>query len=160
MEEAGEVVAAARLSALPALQNAAKEYEARKRREQIESGISLSKGQAPAMLLAILAAIERLVNDTSFPLYIRAYGWYRLFRHWASLRFDDTMGCDLNSLTLRARGVAGLLHRTKTSGPDKSVAVLPFCEFRSVDRGPMVKSWIGDLAGRIVSPEGLLTMLT
>ena len=60
------------------------------------------------------------------PAFHRAYAWYRCFRHWASLRFHDTCGIHgPSSLQKLARGVYGELHRTKTTGPDKQISVLP-----------------------------------
>ena len=41
----------------------------------------------------------------------RGYSWYRCFRHWGSLRFDDTSGLDPSSLERRARGVFELLKK-------------------------------------------------
>ena len=49
----------------------------------------------------------------------------RLFRHWSSLRWDDTQALAPHSLQRRARGVVGSLERTKTSGPGKTIQVLP-----------------------------------
>ena len=73
----------------------------------------------------LLEALELAVGDTQLPLSRRGYAWNRLFRHWASLRFDDTAGLAPETLQRRARGVYGLLKQTKTSGPDKKTAVLP-----------------------------------
>ena len=42
------------------------------------------------------------------------------------MRFDDTLGVCPGSIVERARGVAGHLERTKTSGPGKAMSVLPF----------------------------------
>ena len=41
------------------------------------------------------------------------------------MRFDDTVGLAPSSLTMRARGLFGLLKSTKTSGPDKRISALP-----------------------------------
>ena len=41
------------------------------------------------------------------------------------MRFDDTSGLCPGSLARRSRGVFGLLKRTKTSGPDKQISLLP-----------------------------------
>ena len=77
------------------------------------------------MVLAILAAFEEMVVDTNAALYPRAFAWYRLFRHWSSLRWDDTQALSPHSLQRRARGVVGNLERTKTSGPGKAAKALP-----------------------------------
>ena len=73
----------------------------------------------------MLAAIERYILDPAEPLFCRAYGSYRLTRHWASLRFSDTLGLAPGHLVAKARGFSGSLTRTKTSGADKKMAVLP-----------------------------------
>ena len=62
------------------------------RAKQAEGEGEVSKGQAPPLFLALLAAMERYVLDTSQPLYCRAYGAYRLTRHWALLSSLDTLG--------------------------------------------------------------------
>ena len=68
-------------------------------------------------MLYLLAELESVVRDEDRPLYQRAFAWYRLFRHWASLRWDDTQALLPSRLERRSRGVYGQLERTKTSGP-------------------------------------------
>ena len=63
--------------------------------------------------------------DSTLPLFHRAYAWYRLTRHWASLRFHDTSGMPPATMARRARGLVGVLERTKTSGADKGTRQLP-----------------------------------
>ena len=65
------------------------------------------------------------MRDEGRPVYHRTFAWYRLFRHWASLRWDDTQALLPFSLGRRARGVFVLLARTKTSGSGKTLTVLP-----------------------------------
>lgn len=77
------------------------------------------------MLLYLLEALELVVRDEQRPLYNRAFAWYRLFRHWGALRWDDTQALPPGKLERRSRGVFGLLERTKTSGPGTSLTVLP-----------------------------------
>ena len=77
------------------------------------------------MPLTVLVALEQRVAQESKPLFIRAYAWYRLLRHWCSLRYSDAEGCSPQSLRTRARGVYGFLERTKTTGSDKDASVLP-----------------------------------
>ena len=48
-----------------------------------------------------------------------------MIRHCASLRFSDTLGLAPCHLTAKARGYSGALTRTKTSGADRKMAVLP-----------------------------------
>ena len=90
-----------------------------------KNGERKKKTQAPPLLLMILIALEMAVLDTTRPLYHRAFAWYRLFRHWASLRWDDTQGLVPSTFERRTRGVFGLLERTKTSGPGKRQDHLP-----------------------------------
>ena len=73
LEEAGEVPLAQKLSSLDALLNAVKELETA-RAKQAEGEGETSRGQAPPLFLAVLAAMERYVLDPSQPLYCRAYG--------------------------------------------------------------------------------------
>ena len=125
LEEAGEVLEENRLYKHPSLASLAKEATASRARAQASSEGKSDKKQAPPLPLALLAALEDVVNELDRPVFHRCYAWYRLFRHWASLRFDDTSGLSPASLTRRARGVRGVLRRTKTSGPDKQISLLP-----------------------------------
>ena len=63
--------------------------------------------------------------DVGQPAYVRAVAWFNLFRHWAALRWDDTVGLKPSSFQRRARAVFAKLTRSKTSGPDKQVSILP-----------------------------------
>ena len=131
LEEAGEVPEGKRLSDDPALSNAAAENKTLPRRGP------RAQQQAPPMVLTVLAALEDLVVDEGAQLYPRAFAWYRLFRHWSSLRWDDTQALLPASLERRARGVVGKLERTKTSGRGKNQLVLPvFVSDRAFLRTP------------------------
>ena len=123
-EEAGEVALADKIATLDAVEGATKEFETR-RAAQSEAEGAKGRRQAPQMLLVLLAAIENVVVDESIPIYIRGYAWYRLLRHWASMRFSDGCGLSPANLKMRSRGLFGLLSRTKTSGSDKLMSVLP-----------------------------------
>ncbi|CAE8672430.1 unnamed protein product [Polarella glacialis] len=77
--------------------------------------------KAPLYFLSLLVAMELFVACVDFPLYYRAFAWYKLVKVWASLRSDDCMGlqpCHLKSI---AGGIEFLLERTKTSGPGRRV---------------------------------------
>merc|ERR1712127_565783 len=142
LEEAGEVPEGQRLSDNPALSNAAAENKILPRRGP------RAQQQAPPMVLAVLAALEALVVDEHAQLYPRAFAWYRLFRHWSSLRWDDTQALLPGSLERRARGVVGKLERTKTSGRGKNQQVLPvFVSDRAFLRTPWLDAglvlWMG-----------------
>ena len=125
LETAGEVKAADCLHKLPALTGAAKEATTQKARDQQRDGNGPTQRQAPPLLIALVVAFEAAVGDEQRPVFERCYAWYRLLRHWASLRFDDTAGLPPQTLELRTRGLVGVLHRTKTSGADKSMSCLP-----------------------------------
>ena len=56
----------------------------------------------------------------------RFFAGFRLWRHWTSMRFDDTCGVRPDQVHDLARGWAGSLERTKTSGPGKALQVLPW----------------------------------
>ena len=79
-----------RVEAHPSISSAAKEAEEARAQEASSHGEKAGRGQAPPFPLAMLAAVEGVVVSEDAPLYHRAYAWYFLFRHWGSLRFDDT----------------------------------------------------------------------
>ena len=124
-EAAGEVEAPDRLSSRQSLANAALEAAAQKAREADAAGETRDKHQAPALPLVLVVHLERVVLDLRRPVYQRAFAWYRLVRHWSSLRFDDTLGLSPQAIQQRARGILAILRRTKTSGPDKQRQALP-----------------------------------
>ena len=124
LEEAGEVEKQDRLCESPALANAVKEL-GRAAAEEAAKKDAESKGQAPQLPLVLLVDLERVVLDPRRTTFQRAFAAFRLLRHWGSLRWDDTQGLPPSSLEWRARGVTGLLKRTKTSGPGKPLEVLP-----------------------------------
>jgi len=142
LEEAGEVPEAERLYCNPALTNAEKEFSLAAAATAAQtSGSRQTRGQAPQLPLAVLAALERVVLDTELPAYHRAFAGFRLLRHWSSLRWDDTQGLPPSSLEERARGVTGTLDRTKTSGRGKLHQVLPV--FWSLG-AHLEKPWLGE----------------
>ena len=138
MEEAGEVPPEGQISKDPAVDNAVKEAALR---VALAAGPQTSRGQAPQLPLCLLVAWEEAVHDAKRPVYERAFAAFRLLRHWASLRWDDTQGLAPSTLQRRARGLAGLLERTKTSGPGKTIQVLP-C-FVS-EEAWVVKPWLDE----------------
>lgn len=130
LEEAGEVETSARLSSLTSVANFVK--EARLATEVEEARLNEaqhrnppSNDQAPQLPLKLVVGFEDVVSDPSRPLFQRAFAWYRLVRHWSSLRWDGTQGIHPASLDRRARGLHALLEKSKTSGPGKRIKVLP-----------------------------------
>ena len=92
------------------------------------------------MLLSVIARIESVVVDEDARPFARFYAWYRLVRHWSAMRFDDTLGVCPGSTAERARGIAGCLERTRTSGPGKAMRVLPF--FVSDEAWVRERAWL------------------
>ena len=123
LEEAGEVAEADRLHCDPSLNNAQKELSVAAAAQNPGSG--QTRGQAPQLPVAVLAALERTVLSSELTDYHRAFAGFRLLRHWSSLRWDDTQGLPPSSLEGQARGVTGTLDRAKTSGRGKQQQVLP-----------------------------------
>ena len=68
-EVSGEVPYVGRLAQLPALPNATKEDEAQRATLVASLGVDTSKKQAPPLLLALQAALERTVADSQLPLF-------------------------------------------------------------------------------------------
>ena len=121
LEEAGEVDPEARLCLDPSLSNAAKEAAL----HAANRATKPPKGAAPALPLKLVEALEQTVVNDQAPAFARGYAWFRLLKHWGALRWDDTQGLPPHTLERTARGVAGTLSRTKTSGPGKHMGVLP-----------------------------------
>ena len=105
VEQAGERESGDLLFSHPALGNAVREGKA----APDDCHRTARRGrQAPPMLIALIASIERVVI-ASGPSFIRLYAWYRLVRHWCCFRFDDTMGIRPDLLRPQARGISGIL---------------------------------------------------
>ena len=101
------------------------------------------------MVLQVLAALEALVVDEQADLYPRAFAWYGLFRHWSSLRWDDTQALFPDSLDRRARGVVGKLERTKARGQGKCQLAAARARLGpGVPLHPLAGRRAGALAGR------------
>ncbi|CAE8608117.1 unnamed protein product [Polarella glacialis] len=77
--------------------------------------------KAPLYFLSMMVSMELIVACGDFPLYYRAFAWYKLVKVWASLRSDDCLGLRPCLLKAVAGGVQFLLERTKTSGPGRRV---------------------------------------
>ena len=63
----------------------------------------------------MVEALERAVVDAELPLFVRGYAWYRLVRHWASLRFDDTSGISPGSRRVISRNCSSSGEVTKNT---------------------------------------------
>ena len=142
LETAGERPEAERLSEDQGVKNAVKALAAKRAQLKTQAEREAPRGekQAPPLLLAQTAALERAVVDPALPLYLRFYAWAKLLRHWSSLRWDDSMGVSPQKLQMRARGLQGVLERSKTSGPDKAVKLLPI--FVSREAWVAARNWL------------------
>ena len=72
-----------------------------------------------------------MVTDGN-PLYARCLMWACLVCVWACMRVSDLQGIDVSRLRLFREGLKGFLVKTKTTGPDKKVAEVPFFIGRNV----------------------------
>lgn len=119
LEFAGEVPDGERLSEHGSLKNMLEEAKL-----QLESVSLKEKRQAKLMPVMLIASMERLVTDEAASNYVRAYCWYRLVKVWSGMRFNDTQGVPASSMYLSGEGLAGEIHKSKTSGAGKKLGIL------------------------------------
>ena len=74
------------------------------------------------------------------PLYARCLMWACLVCVWSCMRVSDLQGIDVSRLRLFRDGLKGFLVKTKTTGPDKKVAEVPFFIGRCV--GLSGRDWL------------------
>ena len=88
----------------------------------------------PAKLytVAMLIALEVSVLDAASSLFARVISWVILLQHWMALRADDVQWLDPGRMTLTASGLAGVLRRTKTTGPGRRAREVPVYVCREV----------------------------
>ena len=88
----------------------------------------------PAKLytVAMLLALEIRVMDLLAPLFSRVIAWVMLLQHWAAMRADDVQWLDPGRMTLSSSGLAGVLRRTKTTGPGRRAREVPIYVSREV----------------------------
>ena len=88
----------------------------------------------PAKLytVAMLIALEILVLDVASSLFSRVIAWVILLQHWMAMRADDVQWLDPVRMTLTASGLAGVLRRTKTTGPGRRAREVPVYVSREV----------------------------
>eukprot|EP00435_Cladocopium_sp_Y103_P061321 s228_g23.t1 len=121
LEFAGEVPEAAQQHRAPPVQNSIEEAKV-----ALESSQLRPKRQANLLPLTVIAAWEEQVCDSDTPSYVRCYAWYRLVKLWSGMRFNDTQGVLNKTMKSTEYGLYGEIHRSKTSGPGKKLAILPF----------------------------------
>ena len=135
LEFAGELTEENQLHRSPAVQNALEETKL-----ALEGTSLKEKKQAHVLPVSVVAAMETAVMDNESPEYVRVYAWYRLIKTWAGLRFHDTQGVPNRTLELNPEGLKGEIHRSKTSGPGKKVAILKF--YVSSEAWIHMKDWL------------------
>ena len=59
---------------------------------------------------------------------------------WIGMRFDDAKGTPSQTMEMSEWGLKGIVHRSKSSGPGKKVALLPF--YVNKDAWISEKSWL------------------
>ena len=82
--------------------------------------------RAEIYCISLLLALELTVMDFQNNICVRVVAWTMLTMHWACLRVDDLQGVDRSRLSVTASGLKGVLTRTKTTGPGRSVLEVPF----------------------------------
>ena len=75
----------------------------------------------------LLVKIERYVLDDGEPPALRVFGWVKLLKTWASLRWSDLQAIKPAELRLTDGRLATTLRKTKTSGRAKRIKELPVC---------------------------------
>ena len=88
--------------------------------EALSEGAPLTK-RAPRYPTILLVKIERYILDDSEPSALRVFGWVKLLKTWASLRWSDLRAIKPAELRLTDGRLATTLRKTKTSGPTKRV---------------------------------------
>ncbi|CAE7417306.1 unnamed protein product [Symbiodinium sp. CCMP2592] len=137
LEDAGQVPLANQLCKDRLVVAASKGSEA-----EVHVGVT-SKKQAAPLSVAMLLSLEIFVVSSGNPLYARCLMWACLVCVWACMRVSDLQGIDVSRLRLFRDGLKGFLVKTKTTGPDKKVAEVPF--FVGRDVGLSGRDWL--LAG-------------
>ena len=121
LEHAGEVPEHEQVCRSQAVKNALEESILRLQGVEI-------KAARKALLLpvALVVALETYVCDEKIANYDRVYAWFRLFKLWTGMRFDDTKGTPNRTIEMTEWGLKGIISRSKTSGPGKKIVTLPF----------------------------------
>ena len=131
LEDAGQVPEDGKISSCRLWKQAIKSRQA-----ELEVGHTETK-RAPPLSTAMVVALEILVCGEENPAYSRGIAWVVLLCVWACMRIDDVAGLDPKRLSLRSRGLKGVLVRTKTTGPGKNVKEVPFYVARKISLSGM-----------------------
>lgn len=81
--------------------------------------------RAPRLLSIFVPALEKVVMDRRLDDVTRISAWLKLFKVWASLRFDDLANVKRALIRDYDGKVGGTLKKTKTTGAGKRVRELP-----------------------------------
>ena len=89
------------------------------------SGSALPVLQAARYPTLILASLELVVTDVSYPPFRRIHAGAMLFKSWGTLRYDDIQRIHRKKLRMVGSVAQTELMTTKTSGPGKRIKQLP-----------------------------------
>lgn len=98
---------------------------------EVQQGKTCKK-QAPPLSVAMLISLEIFVASSDNPMYGRCIIWACLLCVWGCMRDSDLQGIDVSRLKLFRDGLKGFPVQTKTTGPDKKVAEVPFFVGRDI----------------------------
>ena len=110
MEIAAEIPVDQRISKHPALVNCMEELVL-----YLDRRVTTGRKEAPMFLVSVVEALERAVVDMDLPRYVRGYAWYKLFKLWGGMRFNDTQGIEVSSILVAD------ITQSKSTGPGKAV---------------------------------------
>ena len=85
------------------------------------------KRRAPRYPAVFLESLEAMVENDQLLMGTRAVAWIKLFKIWASLRWDDVQKVVPKELKYYAGRMTTILRITKITGPTKRVQELPVC---------------------------------
>jgi hypothetical protein len=96
---------------------------------------------APPLVVAMVVALEMVVNDESKPPGHRALAFMRLVKTWTAARFSDLQGMKSQSFRLTSAHMEFAMERTKTTGAGKKVQLLN--AFVSKEAYIVDPGWVG-----------------
>ena len=91
---------------------------------ELKRGRPAGVKKSPPQPVAALVSSELAVVDCSKPVYTRLHNWVKLVRHWAALRWDDTLHTPPKLARYTVEGLTLKITQTKTTGPGKKVELL------------------------------------
>ena len=91
---------------------------------ELKSGNTRGKKKSPPQAFAALVSSEVAIMDSTAPVYTRLFHWTKLIKHWAALRWDDTMHTPPRLARMTVEGLTLVVTQTKTTGPGKKVETI------------------------------------